>query len=66
MAAPVLKARFGQDHWLVVNTLIWIANLESMRGKQGDHAVRARAAEAPSFSHEWNQLQVPIRSLEAQ
>jgi tetratricopeptide (TPR) repeat protein len=41
---PVLKKRFGQDHWLVVNTLVWITNLESMRAKQGDFSARLQSA----------------------
>jgi tetratricopeptide (TPR) repeat protein len=48
----VLKKSFGQDHWLVVNTLIWIVNLESMRGKEGDFAVRVQAAREVIASHD--------------
>jgi tetratricopeptide (TPR) repeat protein len=41
---PVLRQRFGPDHGLVVHTLIWIVNLESMRGKEGDLPVRLQTA----------------------
>lgn len=49
---PVLKGRFGPDHGLVVNTLIWVVNLESMRGKDGDTGVRIRAAREVIASHD--------------
>jgi tetratricopeptide (TPR) repeat protein len=40
----VLKERLGPDHWLVVNTMVWIVNMEYMRGKEGDLEVRVRIA----------------------
>jgi tetratricopeptide (TPR) repeat protein len=41
---PELRKRFAADDEPVVNSLIWIANFEIMRGKQGDLSVRLWAA----------------------
>jgi len=41
---PELRKRFGADDELVVNSLIWIANFEMIRGKQGDLSARIQAA----------------------
>jgi tetratricopeptide (TPR) repeat protein len=49
---PVLKQRFGTDHWLVINSLIWIVNLESMRGKEGNLPVRIGAAREVIAAHD--------------
>jgi tetratricopeptide (TPR) repeat protein len=48
----VLRQRLAADHPLLTNTLIWIVNLESMRGKQGNLAVRVQSAREVIATHD--------------
>lgn len=59
----VLQQRFAADHWLITNTHVTIVNLESMRGKQGNLAVRVQSAREVMATHE--RQQKPREALQA-
>jgi tetratricopeptide (TPR) repeat protein len=59
----VLRQRLPADHGLITNTLIWIVNLESMRGKQGNLAVRVQSARDVLAIHD--RQQKPREALQA-